>query len=278
MFNMPVAAINMIGSDHVFFAASTGVGNVDMRRDVSFCAHAINQTNVMVVPDSHLDEQFHDNPLVLGPANLRFYAGVPLISPDGHALGALCVIDGQPREFSGEDCERLRELAKMAVDRLELRRLEISTEQSRQPFEEFARNSPTAVVWFDAHRNIVTWNQAAAALHGYRLDEGEGLLVDQLIPEREHPIFHQLVAQTVTSGNHRHLRRHIHAGSHSWPAQGWKRIRTGAFPLLLARAWPAYFQCAPAGHHGKKAGGSGAAPLGHYRPADRPGEPRPLLS
>ncbi|MFL9711795.1 putative bifunctional diguanylate cyclase/phosphodiesterase [Methylobacillus sp. Pita1] len=200
MFNMPVAAINMIGSDHVFFAASTGVGNVDMRRDVSFCAHAINQTNVMVVPDSHLDERFHDNPLVLGPANLRFYAGVPLISPDGHALGALCVIDGQPREFSGEDCERLRELAKMAVDRLELRRLEISTEQSRQPFEEFARNSPTAVVWFDAHRNIVTWNQAAAALHGYRLDEGEGLLVDQLIPEREHPIFHQLVAQAVTTG------------------------------------------------------------------------------
>ncbi|MGY1488623.1 putative bifunctional diguanylate cyclase/phosphodiesterase [Methylobacillus pratensis] len=200
MFNMPVAAINMIGSDHVFFAASTGVGNVDMRRDVSFCAHAINQHNVMVVPDSHLDERFHDNPLVMGPANLRFYAGVPLISPEGHALGALCVIDGQPREFSEEDCERLRELAKMAVDRLELRRLELSTEQSRRPFEDFARNSPTAVVWFDAHRKIVTWNQAAAALHGYRLDEGEGLLVDQLIPERERPVFHQLVAQAVTTG------------------------------------------------------------------------------
>lgn len=200
MFDMPVAAINMIGSDHVFFAASIGAGDVDMRRDVSFCAHAINQTNVMVVPDSHLDERFHDNPLVMGPANLSFYAGIPLISPDGHALGALCVIDSQPREFSEEDCERLRELAKMAVDRLELRRLEISTEQSRRPFEEVARNSPTAMVWFDIHRRIVSWNQAAAALHGYAVEEGEGLLVDQLIPERERPTFHRLVEQAVEAG------------------------------------------------------------------------------
>ena len=197
MFNMPAAAINMIGNDHVFFAASIGVGTVDMSRDVSFCAHAINQGNVMVVPDSHLDERFHDNPLVTGPANLRFYAGVPLISPDGYALGALCVVDGQPREFSEEDCERLRELAKMAMDRLELRRLEISIEHAHRPFEDFARNSPTAVVWFDTERRILTWNQAAAALHGYLLEEGEGLLVDQLVPEREWPAFHHLIAQAV---------------------------------------------------------------------------------
>ncbi|HEY0892643.1 MAG TPA: diguanylate cyclase, partial [Cellvibrio sp.] len=52
MFDMPVAAVNMIGNDHVFFAASVGIGNVDMRRDVSFCAHAITQTDVMVVPDA----------------------------------------------------------------------------------------------------------------------------------------------------------------------------------------------------------------------------------
>lgn len=200
MFNMPVAAINMIGSDHVFFAASVGVGKVDMGRDVSFCAHAINQHNVMVVPDSQLDERFHDNPLVVGPANLRFYAGIPLLSPDGHALGALCVIDAKPREFSKDDCERLSELAKMAVDRLELRRMEISTEQSRRPFEEFARNSPTAVVWFDTHRRIVTWNQAAATLHGYDLAEGEGLSIDQLIPAREHALFHQLLSQAIANG------------------------------------------------------------------------------
>lgn len=139
MFDMPVAAVNMIGSDHVFFAASVGVGQVDMRRDVSFCAHAIAQFEVMVVPDATRDERFHDNPLVTGDTHLRFYAGVPLLSPDGLALGALCVIDDRPHhDFSQEDRQRLVELAKMASDRLELRRIEVSTERTRPPFDEHA--------------------------------------------------------------------------------------------------------------------------------------------
>ncbi len=129
IFDMPVAAVNMIGSDHVFFAASVGIGEVDMRRDVSFCAHAIAGSGVMVVPDATRDERFHDNPLVTGPAGLRFYAGVPLVSSCGQPLGALCVIDGRPHpEFSRDDEERLRELALMASDRLELRRIEVAAE------------------------------------------------------------------------------------------------------------------------------------------------------
>ncbi|HSC68946.1 MAG TPA: sensor domain-containing phosphodiesterase [Cellvibrio sp.] len=144
MFGMPVAAVNMIGSDHVFFAASTGVGHVDMRRDVSFCAHAINQADVMLVPDATLDERFHDNPLVTGDTNLRFYAGVPLMSPEGLALGALCIIDDQPHhDFSPEDCKRLQELAKMASDRLELRRIEVAAERSTPQIQEDASSFPT---------------------------------------------------------------------------------------------------------------------------------------
>ena len=133
MFNMPVSAINMIGSDHVFFAASTGFEETDMRRDVSFCAHAVLQDDVMVVPDARLDNRFHDNPLVCGAASIRFYAGVPLNSPEGHPLGALCVIDKEPHtDFSEEDKDRLRELARMASDRLELRRVEVNAERARK--------------------------------------------------------------------------------------------------------------------------------------------------
>lgn len=131
MFNMPVSVVNMIGSDHVFFAASIGVSEIDKGRDVSFCAHAINQRDVMVVPDALADERFYDNPLVTGATGLRFYAGVPLFSPDGMALGALCVVDTVPHDdFSPEDAERLRELAQMASDRLELRRVEAFAEES----------------------------------------------------------------------------------------------------------------------------------------------------
>lgn len=203
MFNMPVAAVNMIGSDHVFFAASTGVdGDVDMRRDASFCAHAITQDEVMVVPDATEDVRFHDNPLVTGSIGLRFYAGAPLRSPDGHALGALCIIDKRPRhDFSLEDQTRLRELAKMAADRLELRRIEMSAEQAKGSFEEYAQRSPTAVVWFNEDGMVLAWNDAAAALHGYRVDEGSGRPFETLVRAEHRASLHALIARVAAAGS-----------------------------------------------------------------------------
>ncbi|WP_326538293.1 putative bifunctional diguanylate cyclase/phosphodiesterase [Pseudorhodoferax sp.] len=204
MFDVPVAAVNMIGSNQVFFAASHGVQihEVDTARDVSFCAHAITQDEVMVVRDAALDERFHDNPLVTGATQLRFYAGVPLRSPEGHALGALCLIDKQPRlDFSEDDRARLLELARMAADRLELRRIEISTERSRRPFEEFAKNSPTAVVWFDSGGRIVAWNAPAAALYGYAVAEGRGRLVETLVSERDRAVVRGLIDAAAAAGS-----------------------------------------------------------------------------
>lgn len=204
MFGVPVAAVNMIGSDHVFFAASAGIGEgqVDMSREVSFCAHAITQDEVMVVPDATLDERFHDNPLVTGAAGLRFYAGVPLRSPEGHALGALCVIDSRPRhDFSEADRERLRDLARMASDRLELRRVEVSTEHAWRPFDAYARNSPTAVVWFDESGRIVTWNLAAARLYGFGVDDGCGRSVLTLVAECDRAAMQDLCARAAHAGS-----------------------------------------------------------------------------
>jgi diguanylate cyclase (GGDEF)-like protein/PAS domain S-box-containing protein len=206
MFDMPVAAVNMIGSDHVFFAASIGVGEVDMRRDVSFCAHAINQHNVMVVPDATLDERFHDNPLVTGEANLRFYAGVPLRSPAGLALGALCVIDDRPHpEFSQEDCQRLAELAKMAVDRLELRRIEVSTERTRPSFEKYASSSATPIVWFDGAGKILEWNNVAAELFGYEQSDKTKLQFDKLLRNSDRAAFLQRIKQATVEGSLDHI-------------------------------------------------------------------------
>lgn len=200
MFDMPVAAVNMIGSDHVFFAASLGVDDVNMSRDVSFCAHAITQTNVMVVPDATQDERFHDNPLVTGDTNLRFYAGVPLFSPEGLALGALCVIDDRPHtDFSKDDCQRLQELAKMASDRLELRRIEVAAERSRPPFAEYAGSSSTPVIWFDEHLHIIEWNETAAASHGYELLDKLALQFDMLLPEHTRASFRELITQSITA-------------------------------------------------------------------------------
>lgn len=198
MFGMPVAAVNMIGSDHVFFAAATGVGEVDMGRDVSFCAHAITQAEVLVVPDASRDERFHDSPLVTGPSGVRFYAGVPLLSVEGHPLGALCIIDSQPHDdFSGDDRQRLRELARMAADRLELRRIEVASARTRPLFEEYAGSSPTPVVWFDCWGEIVAWNEAASLLYGYELEEGAGQSFELLLPERNRAAFRSLVNRAI---------------------------------------------------------------------------------
>ena len=202
MFGMPVAAVNMIGSDHVFFAAVTGVGEVDMRRDVSFCAHAINQVEVMVVPDARQDERFHDNPLVTGDTQLRFYAGVRLLSPDGLALGALCVVDNRPHfDFSADDQRRLQELAQMVSDRLELKRIETQTNRSRPDFASYAGHSSTPVVWFNDHGQITAWNTAAAQSHGYSLAEGIGQPVEMLLVERDRATFRDMISRAVVAGS-----------------------------------------------------------------------------
>jgi diguanylate cyclase (GGDEF)-like protein/PAS domain S-box-containing protein len=206
MFDMPVAAVNMIGSDHVFFAAAVGIGETDMRRDVSFCAHAINQPQIMVVPDTVLDERFHDNPLVTGDANVRFYAGVPLRSPGGLSLGAFCIIDNKPNlNFSEEDQRRLLELARIVSDRLELRRIETSSNRHRPTFEKYAGNSTTPVVWFDDQLQIIAWNAAAALSHGYKPSEGVGQPVDMLVPERDRSILHETIDKAIAADTLGHL-------------------------------------------------------------------------
>ena len=189
MLDMPVAAVNMIGSDHVFFAASVGIGDCDMRRDVSFCAHAITQNDVMVVLDATLDPRFHDNPLVTGQAGIRFYAGVPLRSPTGHALGALCVIDSRPHSvFSQQDGQRLKDLARLASDKLELRRLENGRHDNGFRFEEIARTSPASIVCFGTERRVTFWNAAAEAMFGYAGSEVLGRPLDALLPIDDGPL------------------------------------------------------------------------------------------
>ena len=81
-------------------------------RGVAFCAHTINEENTLVIPDSSLDPRFSENPLATGPENVRFYAGVPLRSPDGQPVGTFCIVDHKPRDMSAEDLAALEGMAK----------------------------------------------------------------------------------------------------------------------------------------------------------------------
>jgi GAF domain-containing protein len=118
----PVALISLVDETRQWFKSKVGISLTETSRDVSFCAHAILQPDLFIVPDATLDDRFKHNPFVVAEPRLRFYAGAPLISPDGHALGTLCILDKQPRELGESQKKALRVLARLVVSQLELRR------------------------------------------------------------------------------------------------------------------------------------------------------------
>ncbi|HTQ52816.1 MAG TPA: GAF domain-containing protein [Bryobacteraceae bacterium] len=117
----PVSLLTFVDRDRVWFKSNKGLSLREMPRETSFCAHAVCQDE-LYVGDTLADERFTDNPLVTGASCIRFYAGVPLRSPEGLALGTLCVLDQQPRELTPEQGAILRQLAQEAVLLLEIRR------------------------------------------------------------------------------------------------------------------------------------------------------------
>lgn len=121
---VPMASVSLVDRDRQWFKARLGIEDSESSRDSAFCAHAIlSPDNVMVVPDAHDDIRFHDNPLVRGNPNIRFYAGAPLVDAQGQALGTLCVLDRQPREMNAHQLEALNALSRQAAKLLELRRV-----------------------------------------------------------------------------------------------------------------------------------------------------------
>lgn len=175
---VPIALITLVDSGRQWFKSRMGLDVPETPRDIAFCSHAIHGTELFEVGDALEDDRFQDNPLVTGAPGIRFYAGTPLVTDQGHSIGTLCVIDTAPRELSAAQKKALGTLGRQVMQQMDLRLLvarerDLNLTLTRQArFQKVLLDSAVAAVISITGRGMVSsFNPAAENLLGYRPDE-----------------------------------------------------------------------------------------------------------
>lgn len=219
----PISAISFVDSNRQWFKAIHGLPVTETPRDVAFCAHAILGREALVVPDATADARFADNALVLGDPGIRFYAGAPLVTGEGHALGSLCVIDRVPRELDAQQLWALTALSRRVRHLLENRK---ETEQLRL-LSAIVEGAPDAIYTRTLDEAIITsWNPAAERMFGYTAAEAIGRRVDAIVPPEARADLDRLHKQVQSGGSVRQVET-------VWIAKDGQRLDTtlSLFPL-----------------------------------------------
>jgi PAS domain S-box-containing protein len=189
----PYSLVTFVDKDRQWFKSELGFGKTETSRSDAFCAHALLQPDVLIVEDTLLDPRFSENPYVLGAPGIRFYAGAPIMAPNGHTLGTVCVFDDKPRQLTSAQIAALEALARQVQSLLRQRetiaRLEaalaISKEAERRLGElaSLVNSSEDVILSKDLDDIITSWNPAAVNVFGYSAEEIIGTSVLKLVPE-----------------------------------------------------------------------------------------------
>jgi len=171
LFKVDGAFISLVGQDHQWLKARTGIEIIDTAQEFSFCAHAIQQApEVLIVPDACNDDRFSDNPLVTGAPHIRFYAGYPLTGITGLPIGALCLVHSSPRTLDKREQDRLHNLAKLAEGFLRMTSLDKQVRALREALVREQRKAlidPLTLVWNRAALEHLYPGESALARHNH---------------------------------------------------------------------------------------------------------------
>ena len=246
--NVPMAAITLIDRDRQWFKASVGIDDPETPREDAFCAYTILKPDALEVDDATVDDRFRTNPLVLGDMQIRFYAGMPLITGSGHALGALCVIDRTPRHLDAAQRESLRQLTTVVERLIDARTESLRQQQALRDSEErmargrdFIRKitdaMPALILYLDRDQHV----RFANADVGRRFGVDAAVLIGRgfaeicgaaLYAEIEARVLRALAGETVSFEGSRQVRDQLyHYRTHYLPDIGADGRVQGMFAL-----------------------------------------------
>lgn len=178
LLRAPISLISLIDKDRQWFKSRVGLNVEETPRKVSFCSHTIQDEGLLIVEDARKDPRFSDNALVTGIPHIGFYAGIPIRSDDGYALGTLCVIDRNPRSLSAQEQAVLTRLGRLVEELLALRIAKLESDarqqrlESQKAFTEGLLGSLVeAVVACNAEGQLTMFNATARRWHGQEVSD-----------------------------------------------------------------------------------------------------------
>ncbi|GGP27341.1 sensor domain-containing diguanylate cyclase [Silvimonas amylolytica] len=190
LFDVPIALVSLVDANRQWFKSRVGLDATETPRDISFCGHAILAPGALVVRDAARDVRFADNPLVVGPPFIRFYAGQPIRSLEGHPIGTLCLISPQPREFTDTDVATLRDLGSIVEQYFQQQesfmrahRAERELAHSQTLFEKTFEHAAVGIAVVSIEGHWLRVNQQLCQMLGYRETE----LLQKTFQEITHP-------------------------------------------------------------------------------------------
>jgi diguanylate cyclase (GGDEF)-like protein/PAS domain S-box-containing protein len=224
LLHVPISTVTLIDAKRQWIKSRVGIETRETSRDVAFCAYTVTASEPLIVEDARLDSRFAHNPHVTAPDGVRFYAGIPLCTSKGLALGSLCAIDTQPRKLSEHEFAALQDLAGILIDEIRLRERLIrerkNTQESQRALSELHRSMERqierrtselklviesaydAYISIDAQGVILDWNRAAEMMFGWPRKKVLAKPISQRVFPNGLPVDNHQVPITTTARRH----------------------------------------------------------------------------